>query len=234
MELTPEISILSLLLIGFGLGLQHAIEADHIAAVSTLVSEKNKPLYASFVGALWGVGHTLALFGVGVVVIFLKVNISPEDESRLEAVVGAMLILLGLNALRKLFSAAEVHVHKHEHGELEHVHLHRHVVKSSDGSHHRASFRSVAVGMVHGLAGSAALMLLILPLIKEPAAGLLYILVFGAGSIGGMMAMSLMISLPLRFASGRSIFFDKGLRAAAAILSLGLGFYIVYEKLIAA
>src|SRR5688500_20171177 len=92
MELTPQITTLSVLLIGFVLGLQHAIEADHLAAVSTIVSEKKSLLTASLVGGLWGVGHTVSLFAVGVLVIFLKLRISESAEAKLEALVGGMLI----------------------------------------------------------------------------------------------------------------------------------------------
>src|SRR5688500_10838660 len=144
MELTPEITTLSVLLIGFVLGLQHAVEADHLAAVSTIVSEKKTLISASLVGGLWGLGHTFSLFVVGAVVIFLKLQISESTEARLEAIVGVMLIALGINALRKLFSAKTVHVHKHEHGTREHVHIHSHGDKN-EPSHHRFSFRSVVI-----------------------------------------------------------------------------------------
>ena len=234
MELTPELSTLSVLLIGFVLGLQHAIEADHLAAVSTIVSEKKSLLTASLVGGLWGVGHTISLFVVGAFVIFLKLQISPSTEMRLEAVVGAMLILLGLNALRKLYSAEKIHVHAHEHGSREHVHIHIHRDETAEASHHRFSPRSVFVGMIHGLAGSAALMLLIIPTISSPWLGLLYILIFGIGSIGGMMAMSFLIGVPVHFTANRFTIFSKGIRLAAGVFSLGLGTVIVYEKLIAA
>src|SRR6478672_9818636 len=106
MNLSPELSTFSILLIGFVLGLQHATEADHLAAVSTIVSEKKNLFTASLVGGLWGIGHTISLFAVGVLVIFLKLQISDTLETRLEACVGLMLVLLGLNALRKLFKAS--------------------------------------------------------------------------------------------------------------------------------
>jgi len=219
------------LLIGFALGLQHAIEADHLAAVSTIVSEKKSLLTASIVGGLWGLGHTIALLAVGAVVIFLKVQISETTEARLEAVVGAMLILLGLNALRKLFTADKVHIHKHEHDGREHVHIHSHE-RQPEPYHHRFSPRSILIGLVHGLAGSAALMLLILPIIPAPAVALLYIVVFGIGSIGGMMAMSFLIGLPLHFTAGRFTLLNGAVRLAAGLFSLTLGGYIVFEKLI--
>lgn len=232
MELTPEVTTVSVLLIGFVLGLQHAVEADHLAAVSTIVSEKKSLLTASIVGGMWGLGHTTALFAVGVLVIFLKLKISETIEARLEAVVGGMLILLGINALRKLFTAEKIHVHAHSHGEREHLHIHAHETEMAEASHHRFSPRSILVGMVHGLAGSAALMLLVVPTIASPAVALLYILIFGIGSIGGMMAMSLLIGLPVHFTANRFEFLNRGIRLAAGVFSFGLGAFIVYEKLV--
>ena len=231
MQLTPDLSTFSVLTIGFALGLQHATEADHLAAVSTIVSEKKSLLTASIVGGFWGLGHTISLFVVGAMVIFLKVQISETVERRLEAVVGGMLILLGLNALRKLAFAKKIHAHTHEHGERAHVHIHTHG-EEVQTSHHRFSLRSILVGMVHGLAGSAALMLLILPTIPSPAVALLYIVIFGIGSIGGMMAMSFLIGLPFHFTANRFDLLNKGIRLCAGVFSLGLGTLIVYEKLL--
>ncbi len=231
MQIAPDLSTFSVLAIGFALGLQHATEADHLAAVSTIVSEKKSLLTASIVGGFWGLGHTISLFVVGTIVIFLKVQISETVEARLEAVVGGMLVLLGINALRKLFAAKETHVHAHDHGKNEHLHIHSHR-DETEASHHRFSTRSILIGMVHGLAGSAALMLLILPTIPSPAVALLYILIFGIGSVGGMMAMSFLIGLPFHFTANRFDFLNKGIRLCAGIFSLGLGAFIVYEKLL--
>jgi sulfite exporter TauE/SafE len=230
-ELTPELSTFTVLLIGFVLGLQHAVEADHLAAVSTIVSEKKSLLNASIVGGLWGLGHTISLLAVGVLVIFLKLQISESVETKLEAVVGGMLILLGVNAFRKMFTAEKIHIHIHDHGAREHVHIHAHYDEAAESSHHRFSPRSVLVGMVHGLAGSAALMLLVVPTIASPTVGLLYILIFGIGSIGGMVAMSFLIGLPLHFTANRFEIVNRGIRLAAGVFSLGLGVLIVYEKL---
>ncbi|HKX83576.1 MAG TPA: sulfite exporter TauE/SafE family protein [Pyrinomonadaceae bacterium] len=223
---SPTLAVLG---IGFLLGLQHAIEADHLAAVSTIVSEKKSLATASIVGGLWGVGHTISLFVVGALVILLKLQISEVVEARLEAIVGVMLVLLGLNALRKLFNS-HVHAHVHNHGEREHVHFHTHAGESAPESHHRFSVRSILIGMVHGLAGSAALMLLIVPTISSPIVGLLYILTFGIGSIGGMMAMSFLIGLPIHFTADRFDILNKGIRLCAGIFSLSLGAFIIYEK----
>jgi sulfite exporter TauE/SafE len=232
MELTPELTTFSVLLIGFVLGLQHAIEADHLAAVSTIVAEKKGLFTASLVGGMWGIGHTVSLFAVGAIVLFLKLQISESVETKLEGIVGGMLVLLGLNGLRKLFSAEKIHVHAHEHGSREHLHIHAHGNEPAEASHHRFSPRSILIGMVHGLAGSAALMLLVVPTIASPTLALLYILIFGIGSIGGMMAMSFLIGLPLHFTAGRFAILNKGIRFAAGVFSLGLGTLIVYEKLL--
>ena len=231
MEIGPQLSTFSVLMIGFVLGLQHATEADHLAAVSTIVSERRSLLTASIVGGLWGVGHTVSLFAVGLLVVLLKFQISDSLEAKLEACVGLMLVLLGANALRKLFHAGKVHIHSHEHDGHKHIHIHTHEHGSQEISHHRLSPRSVLIGMVHGLAGSAALMLLVVPIIGSQTLALAYIFVFGIGSIGGMMAMSFLIGLPIHLTAGRFDLLNRGIRLVAGVFSLGLGMTIVYDKL---
>ena len=114
--LTPstEQSATALLLIGFVFGLYHAVEADHLAAVSAIVSERRNLLTASVIGGFWGLGHTISLFVVGALVVFLRFQISERTEASLEGAVGIMLVLLGLNAIRKIFSAETIHSHVHE------------------------------------------------------------------------------------------------------------------------
>ncbi|MDQ3132536.1 MAG: urease accessory protein UreH [Acidobacteriota bacterium] len=236
MEITPEISTFSVLLLGFFLGLRHAIEADHLAAVSAIVSEKKNIFSAAIVGGMWGIGHTISLFVVGAIVIFLKLQISESVEAKLEAIVGGMLVLLGLNALKNLFTAKEIHAHTHEHSERAHTHFHLHKEEKeeeqAEKSHHRFSPRSVLIGMIHGLAGSAALTILVVPTIESPVIAMLYILVFGVGSIGGMMIMSFIIGLPFHFTATNFVFLNKAIRFCAGIFSLCLGSYIIYEKLL--
>ncbi|MEW6362660.1 MAG: urease accessory protein [Acidobacteriota bacterium] len=229
MELSPGLSAIPLLGIGFLLGLQHAIEADHLAAVSAIVSEKKKLLSASLIGGLWGLGHTVSLFLAGCAVILLKMQIPESAENYLEGSVGIMLVLLGFNAMRKFFQAEKIHVHRHKHGTREHAHLHIHTSETNE-QHHHISLRAILVGMIHGLAGSAALMLLILPAIPSPLLALFYILVFGLGSISGMMAMSFLIGLPLYLTANRFAFLHKGLRLTASLFSLGLGAVLINEK----
>lgn len=232
MEITPESSILAVLGIGFVIGLYHAIEADHLAAVSAIVSEKKNVFTSAIVGGLWGLGHTISLFVVGLLVIFLKVQISESVEAKLEALVGGMLVLLGLNALRKIFQSEKIHVHEHTHEGDTHAHVHFHQDEASEKSHHGLSSRSIFVGMVHGLAGSAGLMLLVVPTISSPVLAMLYILLFGVGSIGGMMVMSLLMSLPITFTADRFDILNKGIRVFAGLFSLVWGAMLMYEKLV--
>jgi sulfite exporter TauE/SafE len=232
MEITSNSSVLAILAIGFVIGLYHAVEADHLAAVSAIVSERKSAIASSLIGGLWGLGHTLSLFIVGGLVIFLKLQISESLEAKLEAIVGVMLVALGANAIRKLFRSEKIHVHQHEHGGSQHVHLHAHEHETEDVSHHGLSPRSLFVGMVHGLAGSAGLMLIVVPTIESPMLALAYILIFGVGSIAGMMLMSMLMSVPLVFTANRFTMVNKGIRVLAGLFSLIWGVLLINEKLI--
>ena len=145
-----------------------------------------------------------------------------------------MLVALGANALRKLLRGGTVHLHWHRHGTHVHAHPHVHDVpdeREAPHTHHglRLSARPFLVGMVHGLAGSAALMLLVLSTISSPVAGLLYILVFGIGSVGGMMLMSALVGLPLTLTANRFARAHFVVRCLAGIFSLGFGLFMVYQ-----
>ena len=223
---------------GFVFGLKHALDADHLAAVSTIVSERKTWWSSSLVGGLWGIGHTLSLLLAGIVVLWLKIPISERVESALEFCVGLMLVGLGVNALVKLARGGKLHLHPHEHGGHQHIHPHLHdkvaAQKHSpqDQSHHgyKIGQRPLWIGMLHGLAGSAALMLLVLSTIQSPLIGFLYIAVFGFGSIGGMMLMSLLLSLPFHLTADR---FTKGnvvARVLAGLFSIGFGLLMLWEK----
>jgi len=220
--------------LGFLLGLKHATEADHLAAVSTIVSERKSLWSSAFIGGLWGLGHTISLFIAGIFVLLLNFQISEHTERILEFCVGVMLLLLGLNVLRKIVQGGSLHFHTHEHGDHKHVHphLHEHGKADEEDTHHGFKFspRSIIIGMIHGLAGSAALMLLILPTIESRVVGLLYIVIFGVGSIGGMMIMSFLVGLPFHFTAKNFNRFNYVLQAVAGFVSVGLGLYIIYEK----
>ncbi|HKG21748.1 MAG TPA: hypothetical protein VKC34_07595, partial [Blastocatellia bacterium] len=236
-EATPgqgsPLSTYSILVLGFVLGLKHAVEADHIAAVSTILSEKKGLVRSSIIGGLWGVGHTASLLIAGVAVLLLGIQIDERVALALEFCVALMLIALGANAIRKLASSRAVHLHEHKHGGREHAHLHLHdgTPEPAVATHHglRLNVRPVLVGMVHGLAGSAALMLLILSSISSPAIGLGYIVVFGIGSVGGMFIMSALLSLPFRYTAGRFVRANLAMRLLAGVSSIGLGLFMAYE-----
>lgn len=227
-------SVLAILSFGFLLGLKHAVEADHLAAVSTIVAERKSLFSSAFIGGVWGLGHTISLFVAGVFVLLLNFQISERTERILEFCVGIMLFLLGANVIRKLFKGGHLHFHAHEHGERVHVHPHIHD-KSADEeahTHHglRFSPRALVIGMIHGLAGSAALMLLVIPTIESRVVGLLYIVVFGVGSIGGMMLMSFLVGLPFQLTAKKFNRLNHLLQGVAGLTSVALGAFIVYEK----
>ncbi len=227
-------STVGVLALGFFLGLKHATEADHLAAVSTIVSERKSLWSSAIVGGLWGLGHTISLILAGIFVILLNFQISEKTERMLEFGVGIMLTLLGLNVLRKLLKGGKLHFHAHEHGAREHVHphIHAHAAEDEKNSHHGFKFspRALLIGMVHGLAGSAALMLLVVPTIHSPALGLLYIVIFGVGSIGGMMLMSFLVGLPFHLTAARFNRFNHILQSVAGLVSIAIGLMIIYEK----
>lgn len=224
-------SIGLLLAFSFAMGLRHALEPDHLAAVSTIVSDRKSIWSSSIVGGMWGVGHTIALLIAGIAVVAFKFEISERFAALLELGVGIMLFGLGAQTLWKVLRGGKVHSHLHVHGGVVHVHPHVHdaeqvhVHAAPSTTHHglRLSPKPLLVGLVHGLAGSGALMLLILATISSPYVAIAYILIFGLGSIGGMMAMSMLIGLPFHFTAGRFVALDKWLRGAAGVFSLTFG-----------
>jgi ABC-type nickel/cobalt efflux system permease component RcnA len=232
-EQIMSISILSLLALGFVLGLKHALDADHLAAVSTIATERRSLIGSSFIGALWGLGHTVSLLLAGVLVILLHFEIGERTSKALEFCVGVMLVVLGTNALGKLVRSERIHMHPHEHDQYWHVHPHFHG-KQDDRphTHHglKLGARPLIIGMVHGMAGSAALTLLVLASIPSPLAGFFYIVVFGIGSTGGMMIMSTLFVLPAKLSNGKRFTrASLAVRALAAVSSLGLGAFVIYD-----
>jgi ABC-type nickel/cobalt efflux system permease component RcnA len=225
-------SLLAAFGLGLLLGIQHALDPDHLIAVSTIVSEHRSFKWASLIGAFWGLGHTTTLFIVGVLVIGLRLTIPPRLGSGLELLVAAMLILLGLNVLRKSFGAERVHLHTHSHNPETHTHVHVHENPKQDHGHaHRfaAMRRPFIVGMVHGLAGSAALMLLVLSTIESPLGALAYIVIFGLGSVGGMLLLSGIISLPFVLTARRFSAMNRSIRVVAGLASIGFGLLLGWE-----
>ena len=222
----------SVLGLGFVLGLKHALDPDHMAAVSTIVSESKSMKRSSLIGTFWGLGHTRSLLCAGIVVIALKVQISERIASWMEFGVALMLILLGIRAVLKPLRGWKLHVHRHTHdgGTHSHVHVHR---PGEDEHQHRHLIRSGArpffVGMVHGMAGSAALMILVLTTLPSAFAGLIYIAVFGLGSVGGMLIMSSLISVPFILTRKRFNVLSEGLQVAVGLFSLSFGLFLTWQ-----
>ncbi len=230
---TTALSSASVLGLGLVLGLRHALDADHLAAVSTIVSERKSWFSSSLVGGLWGIGHTLSLLIAAVAVLMFKFQISERLALVLEFGVALMLIALGANAIWKLMRGGYIHLHVHQHGGRTHFHPHIHTGphETDPDTHHGLHIgrRPLLVGMVHGLAGSAALMLIVLSTINSTLLSLLYIVFFGLGSIGGMMLMSSLLGLPVQITAVRFKRTNVAVRALAGLFSLGFGLHMAYE-----
>ncbi len=232
LEEAKSVSAMAILGLGLVIGLRHALDTDHLAAVSTIVSERKSLFSSLLIGGLWGLGHTVSLLIAGIAVIFLNLNIQ-KYEKPLEFCVALMLIGLGTNVLIKLARGGKIHFHEHQHGGHRHVHPHIHDGKPEPEPHTHHGFklglRPLVIGMIHGLAGSAALMLAVLATIKSTVLAFSYIAIFGIGSIGGMMIMSLVLSLPLHLTAASFARTNLAVRALAGVFSLGFGLFMVYE-----
>lgn len=232
----------ALAVLGLGLmfGLKHATEVDHVVAVTTIVSEQRSIWRAAIVGGLWGAGHTASLVVVGVFVLTMRVAIPESVAGWLEFGVALMIIALGVNAFAKaLRGRSDAHVHRHRHAGVEHAHVHFHEHDAADArvrveavhTHAvtRVGLKPVLVGAVHGLAGSAALTLLVLAQIDSVVLGLVYLAVFGAGSVVGMMLMSGLVGLPFALSGGRLTGLGNGLQTAAGVSSVVFGLWYAYH-----
>jgi ABC-type nickel/cobalt efflux system permease component RcnA len=226
--------MLGILALGLLLGLQHALEADHLAAVASLSTRNSKLSEAARHGAVWGIGHGLTLLAFGGALLLIDLTLVQWAADALELAVGLMLVALGADVLLRAWRQ-RVHFHVHRHGQRQHFHAHSHA-DASTGEHandpHRHSHpsgwpvRALFVGMMHGLAGTAALLVFALGTVDSVTQGLLYILVFGLGSVIGMSALAVIVSLPLRWSADRLGWAHKGLTAVLGLVSVTLGLLI--------
>lgn len=225
------------LALGLLYGLKHATEVDHIVAVSTIVSEHRKLSHAAWVGALWGAGHTIALAVAGGFVLGLRVIIPAQIATALELAVALMIVLLGVGATaRALRKRGDFHLHEHTHDNVAHVHLHFHEpgtrhagpVKSHSHAIRQVGLRPLVVGAVHGLAGSATLTLLVLAQIRSVLLGLLYLGMFGLGSMAGMLFMSGIVGLPFVLSARRLTRAHYDLQMAAGAFSVCFGVWYCF------
>jgi len=218
--------------LGLILGVKHALDADHLIAVSTIVSEHKNLKWASLIGAFWGLGHTTTLFVMGVLVIGLRLNIPPRVALGLEFLVAVMLVALGVNILWRSFRSEKIHLHAHNHSPETHSHFHIHGEREEIHAHphpFKSMRKPFIVGMVHGLAGSAALMLLVLTTIPSPFAGLLYIVIFGFGSVGSMLVLSSLIGLPFILTAQRFTAVNHWIRLVAGLASAAFGLFLGWD-----
>lgn len=247
----------AILVIGFFLGMRHATDPDHVVAVSTIVTRECSIKKASLIGALWGCGHTLTIFAVGAAIVLFGLAIPARIGLTMEFCVGIVLILLGVMNLSgamhwitdKLSPThppiSGQHAHVHEHGSKLHFHWHSH---QEAGDHHAEALslpkklesslrglgwfqtlRPLFVGVVHGLAGSAAVGLLVLSTIRDPRWAVLYLLIFGIGTIAGMMLITCVLALPLTLASNHFAWLNRSLILGSGVVSLGFGLLVCYR-----
>lgn len=230
-------TLASILALGFLLGLRHATDADHLAAVAALTTRSRSLAHGVLQGVAWGAGHTFTLMLFGGAVLVAGAAVPAGAAQALELAVGVMLVLLGADALYRL-RRERIHFHAHRHTDAV-AHFHAHSHRGEGAPHdptchehaHPRGFpaRALLVGMVHGMAGSAALVLLSLQALRSPVWGVVYIAVFGFGSILGMAALSAAFAVPLRLTSHRLTRAHNGLSAAVGLTTLLLGCYVVYR-----
>jgi len=252
-------AMLAIVLLGFFLGMRHATDPDHVIAVTTIVSRERNMLHAALIGALWGLGHTVTIFAVGSAIILFNLTIPPRIGLSMELSVGLMLILLGVMNLTGLMRRAiewitcrRLGPGSHSHVILGRTMIHSHNDKDKEepgavespsaanrpprwrppwfqtiGLFHFA--RPLTVGIVHGLAGSAAVALLVLTTIHRPWWAVGYLLVFGLGTIAGMMLITAAIAFPFAYTMQRFVRLNRGLAMASGMLSVGFGLFLCYQ-----
>ena len=249
-----QITLFSIIALGFFLGMRHATDPDHVIAVTTIVSRQRNVRYAALIGLLWGLGHTITIFVVGSAIILFGLVIPPRLGLTMELSVGLMLILLGILSLSGITRwitesftplRSGQDTHSHGHGDYIHSHEQGHMTGKHGYSEDATPvswmdrtlgsmdfyqvLRPLVVGVVHGLAGSAAIALLVLTTIRVPGWAVLYLLVFGIGTVGGMMLITAAIAVPFTFSENRFARLHRGLGLASGLVSLIFGLFIVYQ-----
>ncbi|GJL55864.1 MAG: hydantoin utilization protein A [Nitrospirales bacterium] len=222
--------LLTSLLLGLALGVAHALDPDHLVAVGTLAAESKNLRRSAQLGVIWGVGHTCALGLIGGLVLSVKWTISEQLAAGLEAVVGVMILALGVHLLWRCWQPWTVHVHEHHHDGVTHSHVHLHGHDQNAHRHHilGSQVKALTVGFIHGMAGSAALSLAVMTTMPSLVMGISYIAIFGLGSIGGMLLMSTVIGLPFVCVPGT---WHHNMKVSAALLAIGFGGYFTWSVL---
>lgn len=223
MQNMESLQLASLLVLGFMFGVKHALDADHIVAIGVIASQIKNLKTSSLLGIFWGIGHTATLFFISLLVLIFKIKIPILFSLLFEFFVGAMLVILGINILKKIFKE-KIHFHAHNHEDKSHIHIHQHKTNASHTHIHKSFF----IGLIHGLSGSAALMLLVLATVKSTFEGLMYVAIFGIGSIIGMFLVSTAIGIPF-IITKQFTSIEKGIKIIAGSISIVMGGIIMYE-----
>jgi high-affinity nickel-transport protein len=243
------VTFLSVIALGFVLGMRHATDPDHVIAVTTIVSRQRSARHAAIIGALWGLGHTITILIVGSAIILFNVVIPPRLGLSMELSVGLMLILLGILNLSGVMrwiteaftprqNAMHVHAHAHDGSMRSYSHRHGNAEDATsigwlDDAFGRLGLyqivRPLAVGIVHGLAGSAAVALLVLTTIRDSRAAVAYLLVFGIGTIAGMMLITAAIAMPFTWSATRFARLNRSLGMVSGLVSVCFGLFVVYQ-----
>ncbi len=229
--------MIAILGLGLLIGMQHAFEADHVAAMASIATGEGSAKGMVRHGAVWGVGHTLTLILFGGLIMALGSQVPASLATGLEFGVGLMLIALGAHVFYRLY-AERAHIHRHAHDGIEHVHVHthagekaRHQLLTHSHEHPKGlPLRTLFVGMTHGLAGSAALLMLTVASVNSAPLGLAYIAVFGIGSIVGMAVLSALLAVPLTYAGDFMKWGQGALRAGIGCATIVLGASVVYQS----
>jgi high-affinity nickel permease len=246
-------NVLAIIALGFFLGMRHATDPDHVIAVTTIVSRERQIGKSAWIGAFWGIGHTLTIFLVGAAIILFDIIIPPRIGLSMELSVGVMLILLGLVNIKTFFQSLPgktpgthevLHSHPHSHGDYIHSHSHGHNPESHPHALDQTplaridrlllNFRSyrpvrpLIVGVVHGLAGSAAVALLVLATIRNPRWATAYLLVFGIGTIAGMMLITMSLASSFYLVRRKQRFL-RAISLASGLLSMVFGAFVAYQ-----
>jgi len=214
-------TLLAVLALGFFLGMRHATDSDHVVAVAAIVTRSRSRRAPLWIGMLWGIGHSTTVLAVGGALIFSGWVIPPRLGLAMEMGVAVMLILLGMANLTGALARAHNTGHEHIHGSL--------ALASSSSPTWYSALRPVAVGIVHGMAGSAAIALLVLATIKDARLAVAYLAVFGVGTVAGMTLITLAMAVPLAALSRRMQGLEHRLARVAGAVSLMFGLFLAYR-----
>lgn len=224
--------MLGFLSLGFLMGMSHALEADHLAAMAAMSADRaGGRKRMALRGAFWGTGHTIMLFALGALVLVFGYALTEARAARIEFFVGVMLVLLGINLFWRL-ARRRVHFHAHSHGDGK-VHLHAHSHAGEEVPHHDSPhdhqhpqglpWRALLVGLMHGAAGSAGVLTLAVATTQSPAVALGYILIFGVGSICGMAVLSYAVAWPMGAVERAARVLHVAVAVLAGLVAIGLG-----------